>query len=241
DVYTTTLERIRAQNGSRSRLAMDALMWISYLERPLEPEELCETLGVELGTTDLDIDNVPSIRTIVECFLGLITVDSWSSEVRLVHFTLQEYLHTNPTLFHSPHSKMAEVCLTYLNFNSVRNISPTLCDVMSTTPFLSYTSHHWGTHAREKPTERVISLALKLLDAFDDHISSKLLILDTDSWEHLLDEEDSPKGFTGLHGASYFGVEEIMVALLQFKEWDINATDQDGNTALGWAVAEGHD
>ncbi|RPA91564.1 hypothetical protein L873DRAFT_1655693, partial [Choiromyces venosus 120613-1] len=116
DVYTATLERIKAQSGSKSRLAMDALMWISHSEIPLEPAELCEALGVELGTPDLDIENVPSMRTIVECSLGLITVDSSSSEVRLVHFTLQEYLHANPTLFHSPHSKMAEVCLTYLNF-----------------------------------------------------------------------------------------------------------------------------
>ncbi|RPA91562.1 hypothetical protein L873DRAFT_1752016 [Choiromyces venosus 120613-1] len=120
DVYTATLERIKAQNGGKSRLAMDTLMWISHSEWPLRPDELCEALGVELGTPDLDIDNVPSILTIVECSLGLITVDSLSSEVRLVHFTLQEYLHDNPTLFQGPHSKMAEVGLTYLNFNSIR-------------------------------------------------------------------------------------------------------------------------
>ncbi|RPA90142.1 hypothetical protein L873DRAFT_1643024, partial [Choiromyces venosus 120613-1] len=60
DVYTVTLERIKAQSGSKSRLAMDALMWISHSEIPLEPAELCEALGVELGTPDLDIENVPS-------------------------------------------------------------------------------------------------------------------------------------------------------------------------------------
>ncbi|RPA91552.1 hypothetical protein L873DRAFT_1639582, partial [Choiromyces venosus 120613-1] len=92
NVYTATLERIKAQNGSKSRLAMDALMWMSHSERRLAQDELCDALGVELGTPDLDIDNVPSIRTIVECSLGLITVDSWSSTIRLVHFTLQEYL-----------------------------------------------------------------------------------------------------------------------------------------------------
>ncbi|RPA90821.1 hypothetical protein L873DRAFT_1716542, partial [Choiromyces venosus 120613-1] len=88
DVYTATMERIKAQKGSKSQLAISALMWISHSERPLKPEELCEALGVELGTTDLDCDNVPSIRTIVACSLGLVIVDSSSSRVRLVHFTL---------------------------------------------------------------------------------------------------------------------------------------------------------
>ncbi|RPA90480.1 hypothetical protein L873DRAFT_1570948, partial [Choiromyces venosus 120613-1] len=114
--YTVTLERIKAQKGSKSRLAMGVPMWISHSERPLKPEELCGALGVELETLDLDIDNVSSIRTTVACSLGLVTVDSSSSRVHLVHFTLQKYLHANPTLFQSPHSTMAEVCLTYLNF-----------------------------------------------------------------------------------------------------------------------------
>ena len=34
DVYETTLERIKAQKGSKSRLGMDALMWVSNSERP---------------------------------------------------------------------------------------------------------------------------------------------------------------------------------------------------------------
>ena len=41
DVYGTTLERIKAQKGSRSRHGMDALMWVSNPERPLKASELC--------------------------------------------------------------------------------------------------------------------------------------------------------------------------------------------------------
>ncbi|RPA90479.1 hypothetical protein L873DRAFT_1848805 [Choiromyces venosus 120613-1] len=122
---------------------MDVLMWISYSEDPFELEELCEALGVELGTSKLDRDNLPSIRIVMGCSLGFITVDSSSSK---------------------PHLMIAET----------------------------------------RP----------------------------------LDEEGSPKGFAGLHGVSYFGVEEILVALLQIKEWDINATDQGGNTVLGWAMRQ---
>ncbi|RPA90468.1 hypothetical protein L873DRAFT_1654141, partial [Choiromyces venosus 120613-1] len=55
-------------------------------------EELFEALGVGLGTSKLDRNNLPSIRIVVGCSLGLITVDPSSSKVRLVHFTHQEYL-----------------------------------------------------------------------------------------------------------------------------------------------------
>ena len=102
DVYTATLERIRAQGEDRARLGMEAIMWIAYSERPFEPDELCQALGIEIGSTDLDNDNAPSIRTILNCGLGLVTVDSSSSKVRLVHFTLQEHILANPTLFCSP-------------------------------------------------------------------------------------------------------------------------------------------
>jgi len=92
DAYDTTLDRIRKQSGSKPKLAMEALMWVSHSGRHLRPEELCYALGVELGTEDFNTHNVPSMRTILGCTLGLITVDNQVSTVRLLHFTLQEYL-----------------------------------------------------------------------------------------------------------------------------------------------------
>jgi len=92
DVYGTTLERIKAQKGGRSRLGIGALMWVLNSERPLRTSELCHALGVTIGSTDLDLEGVPTIRTLLGCSLGLITVEASSSIVRLVHFTLQEYL-----------------------------------------------------------------------------------------------------------------------------------------------------
>jgi len=115
DVYSATIERIKAQDGDRSRLGMTALMWISHAERPLRADELCHALAVQLRSADFDADNIPSISTLVNCCQGLITVDKEASTVRLIHFTLQEYLSSHPDIFSSPHSAMAEICLTYLN------------------------------------------------------------------------------------------------------------------------------
>ena len=241
DVYTATLERIRAQTKDRARLGMEAIMWVTHSERPLEPDELRQALGVEFGSRDLNSDNTPSIRTILNCGLGLVTVDSSSSKVRLVHFTLQEHIIANPTLFHSPHSMIAEVCLTYLNFDRIKDISPKLDSSPPATPFLEYASYHWGAHVRRETSPSVISLALELLNQFEAHVSCTLHFLENFEWEDLFYTDEDQIGFTGLHFAAYLGVLEIMVPLLKIQKWDLNKPDELGNTALVLAAREGHD
>jgi len=164
DAYRATLDRIRAQGRDREKLGMGVLMWVLCSERPLKVEELCHALGVEAGATDLDGDNVPAIQTLMSCTLGLVTMEEPASTVRLVHFTLQEYLASHPDLFTTPHSMMAEICLTYLNFQSICELSTTLHTIPSTMPFLHYASCSWGLHAKEEITERVKRLALQVLE-----------------------------------------------------------------------------
>ena len=242
EAYGATLSRIMAQRGSKSKLGMDILMWVSYAERPLHVNELCHALGVENGSTDLDIRNIPTIETLLAYTLGLITVEKSSSTVRLVHYTLQEYISYNPSLFLKPHSLIAEVCLTYLNFQHVWSFSPTLGSVPPTAPFVKYASCYWGAHARRDTTKNVKTLALKLLDRYHEHISSKVLLLnEVMPWERPFDPEDSPRGFTGLHGAAYLGCVEIMIALFELNKWDVQATDFNGNTAITWAARWGHE
>jgi len=241
DVYGATLERIKGQEEARSRLGMEAIMWIAYSERPLKPDELCQALGVEVGSEDLNNDNTPNIRTITRCGLGLVTVDSSSSTVRLVHFTLQEHILANPIIFQSPHSVIVEACLTYLNFSYIMGLSPILSSPPPAAPFLEYASCYWGVHARRGISEKAIPLALKLLDRFDRHISCKLLLLKEVPWKPPFDIEGSPIGFTGLHGGALLGVLEPIVYLFNFKKWDLNATDLHGRTALTWAARKGHD
>ena len=164
DVYAATLRRLKAQKGNRSVLGLKALMWILYSERPLRAAELCHALAVEIGSADLGPNDIPSSQTLQACCLGLVVVEESSSTVRLVHLTLHEYLLSNPDLFHSPHSAIAEVCLTYLNFGSIRGLSSTCPWDPSTRPLLEYASCYWRKHARRETTETVEELALRLLD-----------------------------------------------------------------------------
>jgi len=136
DAYGTMIERIKAQGASKSRIGMDALMWISHAERPLIEEELCQALAVELGSTDFNADNAPSISTVVGCCQGLITLDKERSTVRLINVALKEYLSTNPGIFSRPHSAMAEVCLTYLNSEPVKALSANPSTNRTNTPLV---------------------------------------------------------------------------------------------------------
>jgi len=219
-------------------------MWVLYSERPLRAQELCHALGVEIGSSDLDQENVPALRTLLSSCLGLVTVEASSSTVRLVHFTLQEHLSRDPTLFQSPHSTISEVCLTYLNFGCIRDLSPTRHLAPATTPFLEYASVYWGRHGRRAVTESIKIVAAKLLDRFDEHISAQLLLLHYD--RHCgngpdFDRARGPRGFSGLHGVAFLGIVGIVSTILEMKEWDVNAYDCLGMTALTWASFGGHE
>jgi len=229
--YDTTLGRIR-QGGSKAGLGMKALMWISHCERRLRSLELCNALGVEIGAEDFSIQNVPSIRTVLGYTLGLATIDEEASTLRLLHFTLQEYLGQHPTLFVTAHSLMAETCLTYLNSRPVLALPLDLNKALETTPFLEYATCFWGTHAVRGLTDQVKSLALRLLNGYENHIAAAVL------WRHKMyrwSEEKDVRGITGLHCIAFWGIEEIAVAVLGVEGRQVNACDSRGWTPLMWA------
>ena len=239
DAYDATIERIKAQGGDRSRLGMEALMWVSHAERPLTADELCHALAVELDTKDLNGGNAPSISTLVSCCQGLITIDKKASTVRLIHFTLQEYLSSHPDIFSRPHSTIAEICLTYLNFKQVKAIPANRSPDLSYTPFLKYCSLYWGVHAKRELSDNESSLALELFQEYDDHISIRLLL---EQVEHRnVREVETSFLFNGLHCASFFGIVEVAAAFLEMECYDINAGDFWGTAPLAWAACNGHE
>ena len=97
-------------------------------------------------------------------------MDKEGSNVRLIHFTLKEYLSARPDIFSRPHSTMAEICLTYLNSQQVKAGSAYLFShpyigcpsVLYDMPFLEYCSKYWGVHAKRELSDHTMSLALEL-------------------------------------------------------------------------------
>ena len=218
---------------------MTALMWISYSERPLKVAELCHALAVEIGSPNLNADGVPSIGTLLSCCQGLIGVDKEASTVRLIHFTLQEYLRAHPEIFGTVHSTMAETCLSYLNSQEARALSTSISPDLQSTPFLEYSSLYWGIHARRDLSDCAKHLALKLFDC-SNHISTKILLEAQKENTYTL-EFNTPHFFSGLHCASLFGIVEIVTSLIEVEGCDINQKDCVDNTPLVWAAMGGHE
>ena len=209
DAYDATIRRIKEQGGGEARLGMEALMWISHSRRPLTVAEICHALAIE-GSTDINTENMPSIQTVLHCSQGLAVVDKGSSIIRLIHSTLKEHLSRHPDLPDRPHLKIGELCLTYLNFQTIRDLSVGSAPDLRNTPFLEYCSLHWGTHMQVGFSEHSKKLAIALLNRYDNHISAELL------WEsvkkHLFSRYvSSIKPFSALHCISYFGITKLQL------------------------------
>ena len=244
DVYADTLGRMEAQDGQRREFGIKALMWVAHSERPLQASELRQALEVERGSIDLNPGSGPAIETILGWSLGLITLAKSSATVRLVHFTLHDHLAKNPVLPGSPHSMIAEICLTYLHFKSVCGLPSSPFDV-SEFPLLDYASCYWERHAKREMTLHVKKLVLGLLDKFGQHTSSRILLIyggyPIKLWGWPSEQEwNRFRGFTCLHWTASLGMLEMTSALLEMKEWDLSATDATGNTAIAWAARWGH-
>ena len=198
--------------------------------------EICHSLAVKIGSADINTNDVPSIQTVLGCCQGLAAVDKGSSTIRLIHFTLNEYLSCHADLFDRPHSKIAETCLTYLNFQAVKDLSASPSRDPRGMPFLEYSSLYWGIHMRMELSNCSRCLALDLLGQYNNHISAELLWKSTVEWCFR-----SLKPFPPLHCISYFGIAEVTIDLIRTNRWDVNQIDSAGTTPLMWAARYGHE
>jgi len=236
-VFAQTLQRIREQEGDRARLGIEVLMWVSHSERPLLIREIQHALAVEMGSTDLDPENIRPQDTVLASCLGLIALNEETSTVRLIHYTLQEYL-SGPGILPDAHGTLAQICLAYLNYEQVKKLPTNKLPNLRNMPFLEYSSLYWGSHAKEELSDSAKSLALQLLSRYNNHVSATLLFKHTESHNS---SSFTHCQLTGLHCASYFGIVEVVAALMEMEGCNINQRDCMGYTPLMWAAWRGNE
>ena len=236
-VYAQTPERIREQKGDRSRLGMEVLMWVSHAVRPLGISELCHALAVEMESTDLGPENIRPQDTVLGSCLGLAVVDAKTSTVRLIHYTLQEYLSW-PGILPDAHKTLGQTCLTYLNHKEAKGLPAKSTSNLGDMPFLKYSSLYCGSHAKVELSGRAKLLALELLDQGGNNISTTILVERIERYHscslpyHL---------WPSLHCASYFGITEVVAALIERGGCGINHSDCIGFTPLIRAARQGNE
>ena len=238
--YEAAVGKIKAQGGEETRLGMAVLMWITHSRRPLKVDDICYAIAIQIGSNDLDNDDIPAISTLLDYCQGLVAIDKGTSTAMLIHFTLREYLRTRSDLFDRAHSTIAEICLTYLNFEHVKDLSAGPSPDPRGTPFLEYCSLYWGTHMRMEFSDLAKTLALGLLDQFDSHVSAKSL-WNSICWEFTIGRTPDHKLFSALHCVSYFGIAKVANVLIKMNRWDVNEADGVGVTPLIWDARDGHE
>ena len=122
--FENTVRRIENEPRNRREVALKSLMWVLRARRPLRVSELQHALATQVGESQLDDDNILQPRFIVECCAGLIIIDDKSSTVRLVHYTLQDYLQSiYQDRLAQDDIEIAKACLTYICFDKAKELN----------------------------------------------------------------------------------------------------------------------
>ncbi|PMD46383.1 hypothetical protein L207DRAFT_450762, partial [Hyaloscypha variabilis F] len=113
-------ERIKGQEPDNVKFALQVLSVVSCARRNLKLEELQHALATRLGDSQHYPKGIRRRENILHVTKGLVTIDTDSSQmVRLDHLTLADYLHrTREKWFPDGEIAMANVCLSYLNFDT---------------------------------------------------------------------------------------------------------------------------
>ncbi|KAH8653954.1 hypothetical protein BGZ60DRAFT_386686, partial [Tricladium varicosporioides] len=242
--YEEAIKRILSHDTDSKELAKQVLSWITSAKRPLATSELQHALGVEIGESQLDEENLPEVEDIVSVCAGLVTVDVESGIIRLVHYTTQEYFNrTQKEWFPNTEASITTICVTYLSFNAFES---GICQTekefeqrLQLNKLYDYAVHNWGHHAREARTscQGVIEFLQKQAQV---EASSQALLSKTYSFDWGYSQR-FPRDMIGLHLVAYFGLEAIFQPLLTIEKVDVDSKDSYGQTPLSWAAQKGHE
>ena len=242
------MRRIESQGEKRERLAKNVLSWVVYSNRILSTSELQDALAVQPGKSDLDRKFIPSVEIIGSICAGLIIIDTQGGAVRLVHYTTQRYLErTVEDWFPEPETYMAMTCITYLSFATFESgfcqTDEEFAKRIQSYPLYKYAAQNWGHHAHKAALESDKSVLDFLRNEAKVSASTQILFISRKGYWDIHRpgySQDVPRGVIGVHLAAYFGLPEIMMALLENRD-HLNIKDKWGRTPLSWAAEKGHE
>ena len=243
--FYQTLARIQRQPEGRKRLGMNVLLWLSHFHGSLTVAELSEAMAIRPGDTSLNPRRRPSQNMMIECCMGLATIDLENSSIHLVHYALQEFfLDQRRQVFPSGEDQIAEICIGYLFFDEFGRgccvAEAEIAQTMRDFPLLRYASTYWGHHARPSHCDRIYRLALELL-----HCSPRrALAIQVENFSrgfwHKYWEPAEVTSHSAFHCACRFGLERAISDTLKLEDVDIDAATNIGTTALIAAASYGH-
>ncbi|KAL8837881.1 MAG: hypothetical protein Q9170_002356 [Blastenia crenularia] len=240
--FKETMQRIIRQPESRSRLALNSLMWVTHARRPLRIEELSDALAIRPGLTAVDPKYRPNRKMIIDSCHGLVTLDKEGLFVRLIHYSVHGYLVDGRVFALEGNQKIAELCIAYQMMEPFTagccSDEDEIFDLLCKCPFIGYAAGYWGHHVRAADDTAINSLTLEFLQARPQQACSYQI------WQYVQGrrkeywEAQEAVSCNGLHVAAMFGLEDVAKKLLPI--YDIDAPTNIGTTALLKAASCGH-
>jgi hypothetical protein len=245
EAFAGSMIRIEQQPESQYNKAAKIIAWIHLAERPLTVDELQCCLATRDGDRLFDREGIPTRESMLNCCQGLAVIDHETSTVRLVHYSLQQYLSRQDNIFGCDkaawQSKIARTCLTFLQFPSSEAESGRE-ENSGTATLLFYAAIQWGHHLRrsnaspDSPIELAKAYLLRDLTKTPEHL--RLL------YDAMYQYHDVKKLYNGLLPAyiiAFFGSVGLMSHLISAGKVDMDSKDSEGQTPLSWAVGNGHE
>lgn len=232
----------------QSRCALEALSWMVYAIRPFTFEQLLEAVGIQIGSDDLDPDNLPFGDALNQTCAGFIFIEPTRRQVSLVHYSLNQYLQLYlPKLKHllpgsdEPQTLITKKCLTCLRFKPFSLIVPAeqadLGDRLDRYTMLEYAARYWGENAQHVSLEHIRDDVMALFGSTANTMSAGLIMSGYE--QHPGHYEQAYRGMIGLHIAAYFGLTEIVEHMTEGKNIDPDVATVGGWTALHWTARRG--
>ena len=115
-IYELNMIRIMEQNEEDRRLGLRVLSWIVHAVRPLKIIELQHAFALCPGDVQFDEEGITEQEILISVCAGLVTLDTQSGVIRLVHYTVQEYFDGScrNRWFPSAEVDVAETCIASL-------------------------------------------------------------------------------------------------------------------------------
>ncbi|KAF4991196.1 hypothetical protein FDECE_14117 [Fusarium decemcellulare] len=231
NAYSAAMKRIRGQPSDIAELGMKTLMWITCAQESLDLRELQHALAIEPDFGEYDEEGISHVGDIISACAGLVEVTGNGQQIRLVHFTTQEYLkRTQETWFPYADSEMTStcvICLSSVDLEAWDRMQEMGC-AEQPIGLYRYAVMFWGRHARRTPT---ISKEVK------EFLKSPKLTVATIRDRLIGDKSTTALTMvrSGLDEAAYFGLKHALNFLLD--ELDGNLTDYTKENSLRVAVA----
>jgi hypothetical protein len=234
--YDATLHRIRCQGQGRSLLAFEVMKWVIFARRPLLCAEIEHAVSIEMGTSELDLDDLISATNLAALCAGLIVIDQYDC-FRFAHQTVSEYLSsTHVYASDGQNNSIADCCLTYLMYDvfshgPARDISE-FRDRISKYPLYGYCSSYWYEHLKNGPTSDQKKVALRFFGSEPHWRSSRQTARSGQTRGDEMLSHARLFGDVMLHHAAYLNAHHIFDDLLDIDRTALNARSELGRTPL---------